>query len=436
MAVTLRVLPMPADEPLEEPDSCPRLLAGPSIDRGAERFADHERRLGRRPIGGEWLLDVMQRSGLRGRGGAWFPTHRKWRGVARAAQQRGPATVVVNASEGEPLSAKDRMLVEHRPHLLLDGAMIAAETVGADAVVIYLSRPARSATRSLQHALAERRPRGSRDLPVRLVTTKHRYVAGESSSVVRRIGGGPSKPSFAPPHPSERGVLGRPTLVQNAETIVHAALIARYGDGWFRERGTDSAPGTGLVTISGDVQQPGVYEVDLGSRLVDALSAAGGVVSLPRGVLIGGYAGTWLDPRNSSDVLLSPDETSHACGVIGVLGRDGCALVETAHIVAYMAGESAGQCGPCLLGLPDIAQAMSRLAAGCADRGDLARIHRWCDQIDGRGACHHPDGAVRNVRSALEVFADDVERHLRGSPCLDRGRTAFARPPRTQRGWR
>jgi NADH:ubiquinone oxidoreductase subunit F (NADH-binding) len=190
------------------------------------------------------------------------------------------------------------------------------------------------------------------------------------------------------------------------------------------------------VTISGDVQQPGVYEVDLGSLLVDALSDAGGVVSLPRGVLIGGYAGTWLDPRNSPDVVLSPDETSHACGVIGVLGREGCALIETAHIVAYMARESAGQCGPCLFGLRDIAEAMGRLAAGRADRGDLARTHRWCDQIDGRGACHHPDGAVRNVQSVLEVFADDVERHLRGHPCIDRSRSAFPRPPRTKRGWR
>ncbi|MGA7987399.1 MAG: NADH-ubiquinone oxidoreductase-F iron-sulfur binding region domain-containing protein [Candidatus Dormiibacterota bacterium] len=436
MALELRVLRPPDDESLDEPDSRPRLLAGPGIGRGAERFAEHERRLGLRPVGGEWLLDVMQRSGLRGRGGAWFPTHRKWRVVARAAEERGPATVVVNASEGEPLSAKDRLLVAHRPHLLLDGAMIAAETIGADTVVIYLSRPAGGARRALREALAERRRHGIRDLPVRMVATKHRYVAGESSSVVRRVNGGPSKPSFAPPHPSERGVSGRPTLVQNAETLVHAALIARHGDEWFRERGTNQSPGTGLVTVSGAVQQPGVYEVDLGSSLVDAVSAAGGVVSMPRAVLIGGYAGTWHDPRSSPHIVLSPDDSSLGCGIIGVLGSDGCALTEAAHIVEYLAGESAGQCGPCLYGLRDIAEAMSRLAIGRADRGDVVRIHRWGEQIDGRGACHHPDGAVRNVASALETFADDVDRHLGGHACPDRGRTAFTRPPRVRRGWR
>ena len=436
MALSLRVLPSPGDAPPEETDWSPRLLAGPGIEHGAEHLADHERRLGVRPVGGDWLFDVMQRSGLRGRGGAWFPTHRKWRVVSRAAQERGPATVVVNASEGEPLSSKDRLLVESRPHLVLDGAMITAESIGADTVVIYLSRPARRATRALRAAVAERRRGGVRDLPIRVVATKHRYVAGESSSVVRRIGGGPSKPSFAPPHPSERGVFGRPTLVQNAETIVHVALIARRGDSWFREIGTDQAPGTGLVTVSGDVQRPGVYEVELGSRLVDAVSAAGGVVSMPRGILVGGYAGTWLDPRCSPDTVLSPEGVSLGCGVIAVVGGDGCVLTETARIVSYLAQESAGQCGPCLYGLRDIAEAMSRLAVGRADLGDVARIHRWGAQIDGRGACHHPDGAVRNVESALAVFTGDVDRHLAGRPCQDKGTTAFTRPPRQQRGWR
>lgn len=436
MAVTLRVIPSSDDDAFEETERRPRLLAGPALDHGAESLASHDARHGRRPAGGEWLLDVMQRSGLRGRGGAWFPTHRKWRAVANAAQDHGPSTVVVNASEGEPLSAKDRLLVEHRPHLVLDGALIAAESVGADAVVVYLSRPARGAIRALTRALAERRHSGRHDVSVRLVATKHRYVAGESSSVVRRINGGPSKPSFAPPHPSERGVLGRPTLVQNTETLVHTALIARYGDDWFRECGTDETPGTGLVTVSGDVRQPGVFEVEMGSRLVDALGAAGGVRSLPRAVLLGGYAGTWLDPRNSPHTSLCPEDISLGCGIVAVLGSDGCGIDEAAHILRYMARESAGQCGPCVYGLPDFAAAMSRLAAGDADHGDLARMRRWASQIKGRGACHHPDGAVHNAESALDVFADDVERHIAGHPCPSRRASAFTRPSRKQWGWR
>ena len=413
-----------------------RLLAGPSFDLGAEPIAEHRRRLGRRPVGGEWLLDVVERSGLRGHGGAWFPTHRKWRGVRRLALERGPSVVVVNASEGEPLSAKDRFLAEHRPHLLIDGALIAAESVGADDVVIYLSRASRRANRSLRSALAERGREDRRSTHVRIVHTQHRYVAGESSAVVRRINGGPAKPSYSPPHPSERGVLGRPTLVQNAETIAHIALIARHGDEWFRERGTSAAPGTGLLTLTGNVARPGVYEVNLGTSLVSVVGAAGGVLSAPAGLLIGGYFGTWLDAERGSAATVSPEDVSLGCGVIGMLGNDGCGVGESARIVSYLARESAGQCGPCVYGLRAVGEAMARLAAGDADRGDLARICRWSDQIVGRGACNHPDGAVHNLRTALETFAADVERHISGHACAGLGTSPLPAPPRSPFGWR
>jgi NADH:ubiquinone oxidoreductase subunit F (NADH-binding) len=437
--VTQTTLVRPASAPpptLVEPLTGPRLLAGSPLHLGAESYPEHRARLGRRPAGGAWLLDVIERSGLRGRGGAWFPTHRKWRAVRRLTDLRGPSVMVVNASEGEPLSAKDRVLAEHRPHLLIDGAMIAAETIGADEIVIYLSRPSRGMTRSLKHALAERRGDGGHETPIRIVHTEHRYIAGESSAVVRRLSGGRSKPSFTPPHPSERGVLGRPTLVQNAETLAHAALVARYGDSWYRERGTDDAPGTTLLTISGNVVRAGVYEVDLGSELVSAVAGAGGVLSTPIGVLVGGYFGTWLDESRGVRARLTPAEVSLGCGIIGMLGADACGIVESARIVRYLARETAGQCGPCAHGLPAIAEAMSRLAAGGADRGDLYRIQRWADQVAGRGACHHPDGAIHNVRSALEVFSTDVEQHLAGRACAGRSRTPLPPPPRNRRGWR
>ena len=413
-----------------------RLLAGPGLEHGPESLSDNRARLGRRPIGGEWLLDVVERSGLLGRGGAWFPTHRKWRAVRRLANERGPAVVVVNASEGEPLSHKDQLLGETRPHLLIDGAMIVAESVGAGEVVIYLSRPSRGMTRSIRRAIAERRREGIREISIRIAHTQHRYVAGESSAVVRRLSGGPSKPFFAPPHPTERGVLGRPTLVQNAETVAHAALIARYGDVWYRERGTHEAPGTGLVTIAGNVARPGVYEVDIGSELIAAVSGAGGVLSAPTGVLIGGYFGTWLDVDRGGRARLTPEDVSLGCGVIGILGADACGILEAARIVGYLARESAGQCGPCVYGLRDIAEAMSRLAAGDADQGDLRRIERWSNQVIGRGACHHPDGAIHNVRSALEAFAYDVDRHLAGQACAVGSCTPLPPPPRRRRGWR
>jgi NADH:ubiquinone oxidoreductase subunit F (NADH-binding) len=416
------------------PDRGPRLLAGPDADGEAETLEQHGARLGRRPRGGPWFIDVIESSGLRGRGGAWFPTGRKWRGVARAAERKA-GVVVVNASEGEPLSAKDRLLVTHRPHLVIDGALLAAESVGATEVLIYLSRPSRQATRALRHALGERRRAGQRDLPVHLVHTAHRYVSGESSAVVRRVSGGVAKPAFTPPHPSDSGVDGRPTLVQNVETIAHLALIARNGEDWFRERGTREAPGTMLVTVSGSVRFPGVYEVGVGTPLREAIGHAGGVLEPPRGVLIGGYFGTWLNGASLSEVRLDPTEVSLGCGIVGVLAAAACPLREAASIVTYLAAESAGQCGVCVFGLRAIAETMTRVAAGDADRGDLARLGRWTTMVRGRGGCRHPDGAVNNVITAVDAFADDLALHLDGKPCADSGRPSLPPPPR-HRGWR
>jgi NADH:ubiquinone oxidoreductase subunit F (NADH-binding) len=407
----------------------PRLLAGTPLAAGAEQFDEHRERLGRRPRGGEWMFDVLERSGLRGRGGAWFSTSRKWRGAARAAAGQG-AVVVVNASEGEPLSAKDKTLVEHRPHLVLDGALLAAETVGAGEVVIYLSRPSRAATRALHQALRARRRAGLRDVPVHLMHTAHRYVAGESSAVVRRANGGPAKPGFAPPHPLESGIGGRPTLVQNAETIAHAALIARYGDSWFRERGTDEAPGTALVTLCGNVRYPGVYEIDLGATLEAVLAGAGGTLTPPAGILVGGYFGSWLPADSLAGIRLTPGAVTCGCGVIGVLGADACGLSEAASISAYLARESAGQCGPCVHGLRAIAETMTRLAASDADQGDLVRLQRWTGMVAGRGACHHPDGAINNAVSALDAFPHDLLRHVTGQPCAGRHRPSLPPPPK------
>ena len=413
----------------------PRLLAGPPPARGAESFTEHRARLGERPTGGEWMIEVLERSGLRGRGGGWFPAGRKWRSVCGPAADR-PATVVVNASEGEPLSAKDRTLACHRPHLILDGAQIAAESVGAEGIVIYLARPSRPLARALSRGLRERRDAGVHEVPVRLVRTAHRYVAGEASAVVRRINGGPAKPTFSPPHPSERGVDGRPTLVHNAETIANTALIARFGDAWFRARGTAAAPGTTLVTLSGGVRRRGVYEIDIGTPLVDVIALAGGEAASTSGVLVGGYAGTWATPRMAHRIRLTPDEVALGCGVVGVLGPDGCALCESARIADYLARQSAGQCGPCVHGLRAIADAMLRIGRSSPAPGDLERLRRWTLQVAGRGGCHHPDGALRNVVSVLEAFPGHLMSHLLGVPCRGWAGEALPPPPRSAPGWR
>ncbi|MEO8897975.1 MAG: hypothetical protein ABI352_01580 [Candidatus Dormibacter sp.] len=261
------------------------LLSGPAVERGPEVLADHRGRFGALPPGGAALIDELERSGLRGRGGAGFPVAAKWRAVAARRSRR--KVVLVNGAEGEPLSAKDRVLMCARPHLVLDGAVLAARTVGADRVVLYVGSDHHNSRGALEAALRER---GSSDrVGVRLVIAPSRYVAGEESAAVRCVNDGVALPTAVPPRPFESGVDGLPTLVQNVETLAHVALIARFGAQWFRDCGTSNGPGTTLLTLSGAAARPGVVEVRSGVRLGDVLGDAGFVATDTAAVLVGGY---------------------------------------------------------------------------------------------------------------------------------------------------
>src|ERR1700736_2897460 len=184
---------------------------------------------------------------------------------AAAAGTKGEAVVVVNLAEGEPASFKDRTLGALRPHLILDGAAVAVESVAASRAVVYVGRAHTAAREALQFAARERRRLNPRECHFDIVDAPDRYVAGETSALVNRLNGGPAKPTITPPRPHEVGVDGRPTLIQNAETLAHVALIARYGADWFRQVGTTESPGTALVTVLGAVIRPGVIEVDRGA---------------------------------------------------------------------------------------------------------------------------------------------------------------------------
>jgi len=404
-----------------------RLLSGPPLDQGAEPLAAHRARLGPRPRGGLGLIETLKASGLNGRGGAGFPAWRKWALVAERAV--GRAIVVVNAAEGEPASHKDQTLLRHRPHLVLDGAQLAAETVGASHVIIYLSRTCDGQRRALEHALHERRIAGDDAVRPSVVTCPHRYVAGEASALVNGINTGVAKPMAVPPRAFERGVDGRPTLVQNAETIAHAALIARFGAAWFRSVGTAASPGTALISVCGAVVCPGVYEISLGVTLDHAIGCADGMSEAPQAVLLGGYFGTWLPADRIGTLHLEQAEldaagASFGCGVIVVLPRSRCGLVEAASVLTYLAAESAGQCGPCVFGLKSVASTMTRIADGDGHSADRALLRRWSTEIAGRGECRLPDGAVRHLQSAMTTFAADLERHLDGARCAVAGRQA------------
>jgi NADH:ubiquinone oxidoreductase subunit F (NADH-binding) len=230
-------------------------------------------------------------------------------------------------------------------------------------------------------------------------------------------------PTTVPPRPFERGVGGRPTLVDNVETLAHVALIARYGPDWFGQVGDAGTPGTMLITVSGAVRYPGVYEIGAGSRLGDVLALCGGNTE-DGAVLVGGYFGTWHATRDVARLPLSAAGlrdagASPGTGVIFALPAGRCGLAEAARILGFLAGQGAGQCGPCMFGLPAIANDFTQLANGRPDGDVLERLHRRLGAITGRGACRHPDGAVRMAASALAAFAPDASAHAAGRPCVE-----------------
>ncbi len=386
------------------PYGLPRLLLGLDPSGRPMGLVEHREVHGPlpQPASAE-LIDAVEFSGLRGRGGADFPTAQKLRAVA--ARRR--AVVIVNGSETEPGSFKDRLLLSRLPHLVLDGAELAARAVGASTAIVKV---AASAADSLQALEAAMDMRGDGPVSFSLAGGPDGYVAGEESAVVNFLSNGRSLPTFVPPRPFERGYRGRPTLIQNPETLAQIALVARHGPRWYRELGTSDDPGSALVSISGAVTSPGVYELAFGTEMGDLLSAAGGATEPVQALLVGGYFGTWVESGRAAGLRLAREDLrsvgcSLGAGVVFVLGESSCGLHESSRVLDYLASQSAGQCGPCVHGLAAIADGFSAVADGIAHRTERERILRWSSDIKGRGACHHPDGVVRFAESAIRVFA-------------------------------
>jgi NADH:ubiquinone oxidoreductase subunit F (NADH-binding) len=398
-----------------------RLLAGRPLDAGPESLSEHLARLGPLPVRRSDLISEVSASGLLGRGGGAFPVGRKWATVADYAD--GDGRLLVNGAEGEPLSAKDRTLMALRPHLVLDGALLAAHAVGAREVVVYVGEGHRAARNALTAALRERhfssvRPR----VPVRLVAAPDAYVAGEESAAVHYVNAGDARPTSVPPRPYERGIDGRPTLVQNVETLAHVALIARLGEAWYRSAGRTRTPGTALVTVHG-VRRPGVREIEYGTGLADIANLTGVDQSSVGAVLVGGYFGSFVAPDRALGLALDPIElrasgVALGAGVVAFIERSECGVAATAGILEYMASQSAAQCGPCVFGLRAIADTVVAVAQRRATAADFERLARWQSQLMGRGACHHPDGVANLLASAFAAFDTDFATHVNDRRCV------------------
>jgi NADH:ubiquinone oxidoreductase subunit F (NADH-binding) len=370
--------------------------------------------------GGDALLWAVEEVDLTGRGGGHFPVAAKWRAALDAG---GGGLVVANCAEGEPASAKDATLLQLRPHLVLDGLALAAETLGSRQAVVWLHQGDSAAIGAVRAALAERRAvlgHAMEGLDIRVALGPDRYLTGESSAVVSALSGGPALPFLARRPAAVQGVGGRPTVIHNAETLARVALLARSG--------ADPELDGPLLTVVGPDRRA-VVPAQPGETFDRLVRRSGVVPHQPAAVLLGGYGGQWstwseLAPLEVSQAAARSVGRSLGAGVVAPIGPGVCGLSETARVMAYLAESSARQCGPCLFGLPDLAGLTVRLADGRAGPGDVRRLVRLAAQVSGRGACHHPDGAVQLLRSALLTFEPDVRHHLA------RGRCAGAdRPP-------
>jgi NADH:ubiquinone oxidoreductase subunit F (NADH-binding) len=380
---------------------------------GRETLEEYENGGGYGPVEDvERFLDAVDESGIRGRGGAAFPTGRKMRTVRLG---REVPVVVANGEEGEPASVKDKWLLRLRPHLVLDGLRLAAAAVGTTVAHVYLSDP--DAAHSVERALDELRAEGSWELDVVVTRVDPTYVAGEETAAVRALNGGPALPMDKPPRPFEEGVAGRPTLINNVETLANLAIVHRIGVAGYRSVGTASAPGTFLMTVTGRAE-PGLYEVPFGETLRNVLTWLGDNPDDVTGVLMGGYFSGVAGPH-VLDVPLDYDSLAGigvglGCGAVAVVGSARCPIEVSAAVMRYFARENSGQCGSCFNGTAAMSAVLDALRDHQAEPSDVQRLEAWSTNLRGRGACGTLDGATNIAASLLREFPDAVSTHLSG----------------------
>lgn len=379
--------------------------ADPLVPMERESYDDNLARLGARPRVTAALVTDIDRAGVLGHGGAFVPVALKWRS---ALARQGHLTVVANAAESEPLAGKDGTLLRQRPHLVLDGLQVTAQSLGADRLVVWLHGDDDGARAVLQEALAERRG-ASQDLPVEIVDGPVHYLAGEAQAITRAMAGGP-------PLPFPRRKYVDPslpqTLVHNVETLARLALLARGLP----------IPDTRLLSVLGSRRY--VVEVEQSTTIEQVLIDLGWTVA-PQAVLLGGYAGIWttwdtIAQLPVDEKALRAVRLTLGAGVVVPLAAEACGIQATADLVGYLASMSAKQCGPCLFGLPALAEHWTQLASGDVDRKTLTRMYSDVSAVEMRGACRHPDGATRLILSATRTFADHLEDHASGSACRRR----------------
>ena len=371
----------------------------------------------------ESVIDVIEAAGLRGRGGAGFPTAVKWRSIRSA----GASTtyVVCNAAEGEPGTFKDRWILRRNPFQVLEGVAIAAVATGAVRAFLVIKSAFEPEIAAVRAALTEMR---AADLlggaQVSLVLGPDHYLLGEEKAMIEVVEGGEPLPRVFPPY--QVGLFARtgsanPTAMNNVETLAHVAAIMRHGAAWFRSYGTERSPGTTVFTLSGDVHRPGVAERPLGLSLRGLVEdVGGGAVNGQVKAVIPGASGALLTAAQL-DTPLDFDamrEAGSGLGSGGFVVYDDSACIVAAVLVfaRFLAVESCGQCPACKQGTLSISGCLARIEGGEGTAADLATLAARCGTVTGGQRCALPTGDALLVRSALASFADEIEAHL-GRAC-------------------
>lgn len=364
------------------------------------------------------VLTAVDKAGLVGHGGAGYPTAAKWRRLVGSTD----AVVIMNGAEREPGTMKDRHLLRTRPGFVLDGLRLAMTATGATLAIAAFDEDSVTEHDAFAAVVAEAAERGLLDgVEIRTQKVPTAYVAGEETALISVIEGGRPLPRRRPPFPSDKGAWGRPTLVQNVETLAQVALILAAGPEDFRAVGTTDAPGSGLFSVGPFDGPYQVVERPYGTPLRELL-ADHDLLDGARAVLVGGYAGGLLAP-DRFDTPLSPGELLAAGAALGtkavqVIGPARCPVGVAAEIVGYFGAETADQCPPCSRGLPDMAQLLRDLESGTGGAAAVAELETFMNTLTGRGVCGLPDGVARVSLSLFAQFPDEVQQHAAGGcPC-------------------
>ena len=364
------------------------------------------------------ILGEIAASGLRGRGGAGFSVARKWTIASETPADR--RYVICNGGEDEPGSSKDRVLLECRPHLVLEGILLACRAVGASEAIIYINEHYERAIQRVEQAIDE----CDADFPVRIHRAPAAYVAGEDSACIEVIEGKPPLPRQKPPYPAVVGLFGKPTVVNNVETLANVPLIVRNGAQWFRRHGTPEEPGTMLFCLGEEMNRPGVYELPFGSSMRELYERLGGGLRSGRAlkaILPGGPSCSFLrsehiDVRLDSGSLRSAG-ASLGCGVMRFYPEGACMVESALEISQFFERESCGQCPACRMETSVLSAMMAKIAAGNGDAILCDQFERIVDFNRGKGYCALINMPGPPILSALKLFREDFDHHLHHGGC-------------------